>query len=152
MKNIKNLTAASVAALSLAPIAANAQTYSTTYTTSTADTAAGAGLAIGSMIFLGILSIVGLVLFIFWILMLVDVFKRTNWKQPNDKTIWIVVVILLGYLGAIIYYFAVKRSLDKASKSGMQGPSNPMPPQSNVPPSNTPPTSGNTPPPAAPQQ
>ena len=43
---------------------------------------------------------------IFWIKMLIDASKR----DFNDKTLWIIFLIVsLGLLGAIAYYFAVKR-------------------------------------------
>ena len=52
--------------------------------------------------------IVGILGFIFWILMIVDVAKR-KFKQENDKLIWILVVVLAGIIGAIVYYFVIKR-------------------------------------------
>jgi len=45
---------------------------------------------------------------VFWILMIVDVVKREFPKQ-DDKTIWILIVVLTGIIGAIIYYFMIKR-------------------------------------------
>ncbi|MEK6872488.1 MAG: PLDc N-terminal domain-containing protein [Nanoarchaeota archaeon] len=45
---------------------------------------------------------------VFWILMIIDVAKR-KFKNENDKIVWILIVILLSWLGAIIYYFVVKR-------------------------------------------
>ena len=47
-------------------------------------------------------------LFVFWIMMLVDCVKR-KFKNENDKIAWILVVAILNWLGAIVYYFAVKR-------------------------------------------
>ena len=46
--------------------------------------------------------------FVFWILMLIDSIKR-NFKKENDKIIWVLVIVLTGILGAIIYYFVIKR-------------------------------------------
>ncbi|MBU1200875.1 MAG: PLDc N-terminal domain-containing protein [Nanoarchaeota archaeon] len=46
--------------------------------------------------------------FVFWILMIVDVAKREFPKQ-DDKTVWILIVALTGVIGAIIYYFVIKR-------------------------------------------
>lgn len=111
------------AAMSLLPLAARAQEdamTTTDLTTSTAatgaSTAAAGGIVAGVFVIWGIMVLVGIALFIFWILMVIDVFKRTNWKQESDKTLWIILVIILGYLGAIVYYFAVKRPLDAGSK------------------------------------
>jgi hypothetical protein len=50
----------------------------------------------------------GLGLIIFWIYMIIDAIKR-KYKHENEKIVWILVVVLLGILGALIYYFAVKR-------------------------------------------
>ena len=68
-----------------------------------------AGLGIILFIVFLVLIIVALVifLFIFWILMIIDAAKR-KFKDETEKVVWILVVVLLGWLGAIIYYFAVK--------------------------------------------
>lgn len=47
-------------------------------------------------------------LFIFWIMMIVDVAQR-KFPEQNQQLIWILVVVLASYIGAIIYYFVVKR-------------------------------------------
>jgi hypothetical protein len=44
----------------------------------------------------------------FWIWMLIDAIKR-KFKEDNEKLIWILVLLFANWLGAIIYYFAVKR-------------------------------------------
>jgi len=96
-----------------APMAAHAATYTSDYSADTASTGAAAGIGIFFVIWIIVwLAIWGFCL-VFWILMLIDVIKRTNWKQESDKTLWLILVILLGVLGAVIYYFAVKRDLDK---------------------------------------
>ena len=50
---------------------------------------------------------VAILLFIFWIKMIIDCAKR-DFKGDSEKVVWILVIVLLGFLGAIIYYFAVK--------------------------------------------
>ena len=122
---------------SLAPLAAKAQNYDDGFTTTTADSTASAGLAIGFLIVWGIFSIIGIALFIFWIFMLVDVFKRTNWQDDGQKNLWMIVLIVSLFIGlsgiaSIIYYFVVKKPLDKAGKTP---PSTPQAPQA---PSQTP--------------
>lgn len=123
MKKSTKLAALSGLAISMAPFAAKAAddytattTYSSDAASSTAAAAAFGGIAIVGMILWFVLFVLGILLFVFWIFMIVDVFKRTNWKQESDKTLWIILVILLGYIGAIIYYFAVKRVLDAPKK------------------------------------
>ena len=45
---------------------------------------------------------------VLWVLMIIDVAKR-DFENPDDKTMWILIVILTGIIGAAIYYFIVKR-------------------------------------------
>lgn len=47
-----------------------------------------------------------------WILMLVDCLQR-DFAKPEDRTLWILIVVLTGWLGSIIYYFMIKRPADK---------------------------------------
>ncbi len=46
---------------------------------------------------------------VFWIWMIIDCAKR-DFKKDNDKVIWILVIVLLQLIGAIIYYFTIKKS------------------------------------------
>ena len=61
------------------------------------------GLAIGGIFF----WIVGFALFVFWIIQVIDVIRR-DFGPGNTKVIWVLVVILLGWIGALIYVFAGK--------------------------------------------
>ena len=54
-----------------------------------------------------IMMAIGIVAFIFWIYMLVDCAKR-KFKEENHKFIWIVLIALLGWIGALAYYLAIK--------------------------------------------
>lgn|SRR3989338_2305104 len=51
------------------------------------------------------LMIVGI---IFWIMMIIDVVNR-KFPKEEDRIVWILVVIVLGILGGLVYYFVVKR-------------------------------------------
>ena len=46
---------------------------------------------------------------IFWIMMIVDVARR-DFRNDNDKTTWLLIVLLTGVIGAIIYYFEIKKN------------------------------------------
>jgi len=75
--------------------------------------AGAAGALVGGFIILFVLFwivLVGLAIFafVFWILMLVDAAKR-QFKQENDKIMWVLIVILTGIIGALIYYFMIKK-------------------------------------------
>lgn len=134
MKKLTKYAVPAGIAASLAPLAAMAQDYDYSYsTTSTADSAAAGGILAGLAVFYIIFLIIALVLFVFWIIMLIDAFKRTNWKQESDKNTWLIVLIVgfvlgLGGLAAIIYYFAVKRALDKGGNTPPAQPQAPTPP------------------------
>ena len=52
--------------------------------------------------------VVGIFFFVFWILMLVDVIQR-KFKKDSDKIIWILIIVFTNWVGAIIYYFVVKK-------------------------------------------
>ena len=64
------------------------------------------GLGFGLFV---VVSIVGLISFIFWLMMLIHAIK----KPIGSKPLWLLLIIFTGILGAIIYYFAVKREFDK---------------------------------------
>jgi len=55
--------------------------------------------------------LIALLFFVFWVWMLVDCAKR-NFDQ---KTLWIVLLLVLGWVGAIAYFFAVKRKTGKVA-------------------------------------
>ncbi len=52
---------------------------------------------------------------IFWVFMLVDAAKR-EFQDPNDKVVWVLVIALIGVIGAVIYYFAIKRGSNCCEK------------------------------------
>ena len=45
---------------------------------------------------------------VFWVFMIVDVAKR-EFKKSDEKTMWILIVVLTGIIGALIYYFMIKK-------------------------------------------
>ncbi len=121
MNKLLKYGAATGALASFAPIAVRAQgeeelIYNTT--DAAAATTATAGLAAGLLIIWGVFAVIAIALFIFWIIMLIDVFKRKNWQDESQKNLWMIIMIVslfvsLYGLAAIIYYFVVKRALDK---------------------------------------
>ena len=67
------------------------------------------GLYFGLMVLLMIL-VFGLIisLTVFWILMIIDCAKRKG-MTDGERIAWILILVFLGFIGASIYYFAVKR-------------------------------------------
>lgn len=99
-----------------------------------------AALGIGLMI---LLFAVGLALFVFWILMIVHAATHAI----ENKAVWVIVIVIFQGIGAIIYYFAVKRKFDKAQ--AMPPPAYPPTPSSAAPPAVPP---AQEPPPSPPSQ
>jgi phospholipase D-like protein len=65
------------------------------------------GMLFGGLeiLFLLFLLPLGLLTFAFWVWMLVDAAQNRGLDQ-NEKIVWILVVALLHFLGALIYFFA----------------------------------------------
>lgn len=86
-----------------------------------AAVAAGGTAALGLagiwICFVVVLWLAGIFLFVVWIIMLVDCAKRDNSEFPNagesTKTMWLLIVILAGGVGSIIYYFLVKKKIPR---------------------------------------
>lgn len=74
----------------------------TSTTVSKEDAKAAVGIAAGIVV---VFLIVSLVLFAFWLWMLIDCCTKT-FPKPSDKTMWVLIIIFLGALGALIYLFA----------------------------------------------
>lgn len=136
MKNIipklTRIGLTSTLALAVPALAHAADDYSSTTTDTATGAAAGTAMAgfVGIwLIFFLIMVAVGIAFLIFWIIMLVDAFKRTNWQDESQKTTWLIILIAsifigLSWLAAILYYFIVKKALGK----GGSAPVGPTPP------------------------
>ncbi len=48
---------------------------------------------------------IGLMSIAFWVWMLVDCIQNEP-SEGNDKIVWVVVIALTGWIGALIYFFA----------------------------------------------
>jgi len=93
-------------------------------TACTTEDAVGAGLT-GFWIFCAVIGgLVGLFLFVLWIICIVDAAKRKNNEFPgggdNLKTIWLVILIVsfvvgfgLSGIAAIVYYFMVMKKMPR---------------------------------------
>jgi hypothetical protein len=78
---------------------------------------AAMGLAGIWICFIVVFWLAGIFLFVVWIMMLVDCIKRDNSEFPNagesTKTMWLLIVILTSGVGAIIYYFMVRKKMPR---------------------------------------
>ncbi len=53
--------------------------------------------------------VIGLAFFAVWVWSLIDVI-RSDFKGENDKLIWILVIVLAGILGSVIYFFVGRKN------------------------------------------
>ena len=72
-----------------------------------------AATAVGGFVFLFIFiwlaaMALGILALVIWIFMIIDVAKR-DFKQDSDKVMWILIIVLTGIIGALIYYFMIKK-------------------------------------------
>lgn len=69
-----------------------------------------------------ILILAAIVLFVFWLWMLIDCLKRPDDKFAIGgnyaKLIWILVIIFTGFIGALLYYFLIKKIKDTGEMTG----------------------------------
>jgi len=65
-----------------------------------------AGIITGafSLLFLLVGAVIALLLFVFWIWMLIHAITNKG-LTDTEKTIWVLVVIFLLFLGALLYFF-----------------------------------------------
>lgn len=117
LPGIARILMSSVLAVSLMYLLAACTTEDAT--TAAAGTAA-AGLAglMGTFICLYVLVLAaGIFSFVVWIIALVDCAKRENLEFPspsdNSKVLWILIIVLSGGVGAIIYYFLVMKKMPR---------------------------------------
>ena len=59
-----------------------------------------------------IMLVIALPLFVFWVWTLLDTIKNEP-SEGNDKLIWILIIVLAGWVGSLIYFF-VRRPKRKA--------------------------------------
>jgi len=67
------------------------------------DAGSAAGGIFG-LLFCCFFSLIGIGLFAFWIWMIVDCAQR-QFPGENDKLVWILIIVLTSWIGALIYFF-----------------------------------------------
>ncbi len=115
--NIKSrfyLVIASVASMSLLPMTASAQGMYGDGSAAASTSGALAGFAIFLFLLMMVFWLAIFALWVFWLVMVIDIAKR-EWKNDGDRAAYLVLVIFLNIIGALIYYFVVKRELDSKS-------------------------------------
>lgn len=101
-------------------VATTSLTPSATFAQNDGSTAAlgvlGVMIFVFSMIFVLAWFAFCVFVMVYWILMIIDCIKRENWESENDKTLWILIILLAGIIGALIYRFVIVSKLGKAGK------------------------------------
>lgn len=52
--------------------------------------------------------VIALIATVFWIVEIVDVARR-EFRDPTMKVVWVLIIILTHFIGALIYFFIGKR-------------------------------------------
>jgi len=66
------------------------------------STAPFIGIALMEILFFGFLSLISLGLFVLWLVVLIDCIKNEP-SEGNDKIVWVLVIVLTHWIGALIY-------------------------------------------------
>lgn len=77
------------------------------------DAKAIGGFLVAGLWFILVVLILFLAAFIFWIVMLIHAIKH----EIEGKAIWILILLLFYFVGALVYYFAVKRNFKETIKA-----------------------------------
>ena len=76
-------------------------------------------IAIQLILFIGMM-VFGLVALAFWIWMLVDCLKHEP-SEGNDKLIWVLVIVLANWIGALIYFFVRRPERKRGPSASLVG-------------------------------
>lgn len=86
------------------------QSFTTLFSQTTSGDAAAGAIGFLFLIFWVALLAVGLAGFVLWIISLIHVLQHNDVK---DRTMWILIILLAGTIGGVIYFFAIKKAYDK---------------------------------------
>ena len=64
---------------------------------------------IGFLLCFGVFGLFGIAVTVFWVWMLVDCIQNEPNHPDNQLVIWLLVILLASWVGALIYYFVRKK-------------------------------------------
>lgn len=76
------------------------------------EAALGFGIVTGIFFIILLVIVLSILLFVFWLWMLIDCIKR-KFSDDSQKVVWILLMVFLGVIASLIYYFAVYRESKK---------------------------------------
>jgi Phospholipase_D-nuclease N-terminal len=79
--------------------------------------AVGIGAGIAFVLLIGGLILAGIALFALWLWMLVDCAQAPEPPgDSNHRLVWILILVFTGWIGALLYFFLVRRPRIAASR------------------------------------
>ena len=66
-------------------------------------------MALFPFLFMGVFFLIGILGMIFMVWMLIECVQR-KFKKDNDRVIWVLIIVFLNWIGALVYYFVIKRN------------------------------------------
>lgn len=111
----------------LSPLTVKAIDLQSSYSTNDYSSTTGSSVdALIGLIFLAMMCI--FIIFIIastviWVLSIIDIIQRDNWKNENDKILWLLVILLFNlYVVSIYYYFFYRKKLDREAQAVVETP------------------------------
>jgi len=68
----------------------------------------GLGIGVVFLLIYAVIGLIGLISLIIWILMLIDAVTNPS-LSSNERLLWILLMVFVGIIPSIVYYFVVKR-------------------------------------------
>lgn len=91
--------------------------------------AVGIGAGIAFVLLIGGLILAGIALFALWLWMLVDCAQAPEPPgDSNHRLVWILILVFTGWIGALLYFFLVRRPRIAASRPNEPRGFPPLPP------------------------
>lgn len=97
------------------------------YSTNGYSSTTGSGIdTLVGLIFLALICIFFVFIIastVIWALSIIDIVQRDNWKNENDKILWLLVILLFNlYVVSIYYYFFYRKKLDREAQAVVETP------------------------------
>lgn len=97
----------------LLPINVLAQSYDIVPTENIYPNIIGGLIGVALVFFIyGCFVLFWIIYTVIWVLSLIDIIGRDNWKRDNDKLIWVLLIVFIPLIG-VYYYFFHRKNLDK---------------------------------------
>jgi len=65
-------------------------------------------VVVGAILVVGVIIVLAILAFVAWLWMIVDCAKRNKFRN-GDRVMWILLLVLTGFIGMLLYYFMEMR-------------------------------------------